>query len=168
MIKRILTAGTLLLALVGIGGASVAHAGYPIGGCATVVTNQATVFPKATITITASGYSDAAIGMTITFYLIGTSADHAEGAVVVGTAVIAANHTASITIEAPKEFGSYDIIAVGGSCEDALTTFEVSGDFPRTGGQSSLWVQTAVELLVLGLGFVVVAFRRRRPAEAAA
>ena len=167
MIKRILMTGTLMLALAGLGSASAAHADYPTG-CATVITNQATVFPKATITITASGYSDAAVGMTITFYLIGTTADHTEGAQIVGTAIIGADHTASITIAAPTEFGSYDIIAVGGTCEDALTTFEVSGDIPHTGSQSSLWVQTAIELVVLGMGFLLVAFRRRRPAEATA
>ena len=57
--------------------------------------------------------------------------------------------------------GSYDIIAVGGDCSDAQTSFSV-GNIPRTGSDSQQWLVTASALLFTGLGFSLVAMRRRR------
>ena len=159
MIKRILLAGSITLAAVGLGSATSAHATQYPPGCATVVTGAATVNPATNMTITASGYTS--IGATITFYLIAVADDHTEGAIVVGTAPVNALGVASITIVTPTTLGSYDIIAVGGDCSDAQTSFSV-GNIPRTGSDSQQWLVTASALLFTGLGFSLVAMRRRR------
>ena len=57
MIKRILLAGSITLAAVGLGSATSAHAAQYPPGCATVVTGAATVNPATQMTITASGYT---------------------------------------------------------------------------------------------------------------
>ena len=165
MTKRFLLSISLFAVAVGLAPVGPAHAGAYPPGCATVVTNDAVVDPATQIQITASGYTS--IGATITFYLIVTSADHSEGAVQVGTAIVQADGTASITITAPTTFGSYDIIAVGGNCEDALTSFTV-GRFPPTGSDANSWLQTAILLVVLGTGFALVAVRRKQQEPAAA
>ena len=164
MIKRILLAGSITLAAVGLGSATSAHATQYPPGCATVVTGAATVNPATNMTITASGYSS--IGATITFYLIAVVDDHSEGAVIVGTALVNAQGIASITIVTPTTLGSYDIIAVGGDCSDAQTSFSV-GNIPRTGSDSQQWLVTASALLFTGVGFSLVAVRRRRHTVAA-
>ena len=167
MIKRILLASSLMLAAVGVGSAATAQAAYP-AGCATVTTGYASVTPNFILTVVASGYDGPSVGMTITFYMVATSADHTEGASIIGTAVVTAARTATITpIIAPAAYGSYDIIAVGGNCADAITTFEVGATIVRTGSDSTMWLQTAAVLVLLGLGFALVAYRRR-PAMAAA
>lgn len=164
MIKRILLAGSITLAAVGMGSVSPAHAGQYPPGCAVVTTGAATVNPETQMTVTASGYSS--IGATITFYLIATTENHSEGAVQVGTAIVNALGKASITITTPTSLGSYDIIAVGGECNDARTSFSV-GNLPTTGSDSQQWLVTAGALLFTGVGFSLVAFRRRRHATAA-
>ena len=159
MIKRILLAGSITLAAVGLGSATSAHAAQYPPGCATVVTGAATVNPATQMTITASGYTS--IGATITFYILAVADDHLEGAIPVGTAVVNALGVASITITTPTTLGSYDVIAVGGECADAQTSFSV-GNIPRTGSDSQQWLVTASALLFTGLGFSLVAMRRRR------
>ena len=159
MIKRILLAGSITLAAVGMGSVSSVQAGQYPPGCATVATGAATVNPATNMTITASGYTS--IGATITFYLIAVADDHTEGAIVVGTAPVNALGVASITIVTPTTLGSYDIIAVGGECNDAKTSFSV-GNIPRTGSDSQQWLVTASALLFTGIGFSLVAVRRRR------
>jgi len=167
VIKRIFLAGSLLLAAAGLGSATTAEAAYP-AGCATVTSGYASVTPNFVLTVVASGYDGPSVGMTITFYMVATSADHSEGATVIGTAVVTAARTATITpIIAPSAYGSYDIIAVGGNCADAITTFEVGATIVRTGADSTVWLQTAAVLVLLGLGFALVAYRRRPAAVAA-
>ena len=167
MIKRLLLAGSMMLAVVGAVSRAVEATSYP-AGCATVTTGYASVTPNFILTVVASGYDGPSVGMTVKFYMIATSADHSQGATLIGSAVITAARTATITpIIAPSAFGSYDIIAVGGNCADALTTFEVGGTIVRTGTDSTIWLQTAAVLVLLGLGFALVAYRRR-PATVAA
>jgi len=164
VIKRILLAGSITLAAIGLGSATSAHAGQYPPGCAIVATGAATVNPDTQMTITASGYSS--IGATISFYLIATVEDHSQGAVLIGTATVQANGKATITITTPTTLGSYDIIAVGGECNDAKTSFAV-GNLPTTGSDSQQWLVTAGALLFTGVGFSLVAFRRRRHATPA-
>lgn len=164
MINRLLLAGSLTVAAFSVvPAASVAATQYP-PGCATVITGAATVNPATEMTVTAMGYSS--IGALITFYLIATVEDHSEGALVVGTAFVQPDGTASITVMTPTALGSYDIIAVGGDCNDALTSFAV-GAIPATGSDSLQWLVTAAALVFTGIGFTLVAVRRRRHTAAA-
>lgn len=164
MIKRMLFVVGMALAALTLPSVGNVHAGAYPPGCATVTTANASVNPGTLLQVTASGYTS--IGATITFYIIGSSEPPSEGASVIGTAVVQPDGTASITIAAPTTFGSYDIIAVGGDCEDALTSFTV-GNIPGTGADSQEWLRTATALVAVGVGFALVAVRRRRePATA--
>jgi LPXTG-motif cell wall-anchored protein len=156
MIQRMLLAScALLVAIASV--ATPAHA-YPPAGGTDVATDKSSYVTGSDVVITAVGFA-ACAGQTVTFRI--TPPD--GGPVIVLTAIANTDGTATVTLVAPAVKGQYSVQASSSGCATASTVFTVTGTrLPTTGSDTHSWVVTATALVLTGIGFVVVAFRRRR------
>jgi LPXTG-motif cell wall-anchored protein len=137
--------------------AAPAHA-YPPAGGTDVATDKSSYVTGSDVLITAVGFA-ACAGQTVTFRI--TPPD--GGPVIVLTAIANSDGTASVTLVAPAVKGQYTVEASSSGCAIASTVFTVTGNrLPTTGSDTHSWVVTATALVLTGVGFVVVAWRRRR------
>lgn len=154
MIKRILiAAAAVTTAAAGV--VMPAHADYP-PGCASVATDKGLYDPSGAMAVTVSCY-ELCIGNVVRLFLVAPGQEPVE----IGSVIIGPDGTATLALTAPITLSSYDIISEGDPCPDAIGSFTV-GRLPPTGSQSSQWVVSATALVATGLGFVLIAFRRRR------
>ena len=125
---------------------------------ATVTTNAGTYVPGSPVIITANGFSEC-VGGIVTF----TITPPGGGTPIVTTAPVNASGVATVTITSGTVIGTYTVVASCGPLS-ATTSFAVSAapGIPRTGSSIDGPLRAAAVLMLIGVGFVVVAMRRRR------
>ncbi len=140
-----------------LGAAPASAAPYP-PVTATVTTNAGSYVPRASVVITANGFG-ACVGGIVTF----TITPPGGGTPFVVTAPVSATGSATVTITAGSTIGVYNVAAVCGPLS-ATTSFAVrpAPGIPQTGSSIDGPLRAAAVLMLIGVGFVVVAMRRRR------
>ena len=86
---------------------------------------------------------------------------------IVGTGIANSSGVASVTITLPNALGTYQVFANTQGCEEVESSFIIR-NLPSAGSDTAPWLLAAGATLAIGLLFVVVAARRRRPRQAAA
>ncbi|MDO8362916.1 MAG: hypothetical protein Q7V88_08460 [Actinomycetota bacterium] len=186
MLKRIAMLICAVLA-VAVTPVATAHANIYPPGCVDVFTDASAYAPGAVVTLTAQG-TPADGGLLITFTITLTGAGQVTPIVV--SALADASGLAVATITAPQTPGSYTVTITTVNCGVVSSSFAVNlpnstptttptttpggtptttpgGGIPRAGSDSQSWVVTGTALLCTGLGFVLVARRRRHTSSAA-
>jgi hypothetical protein len=132
---------------------------YPPGG-SVVTTDQGSYPPGGHVTITGSGDCKGGT-MTFTIYPPG------GGAPTVLTGAVSYEGTASVVFDGTELVGKYTVVMTCPGMPTATTTFTV-GTITKTGSDSAVPLRIGFVLLVLGIGLVVVAKRRRSHSVASA
>ena len=168
MWKRTIAAAVLLLGFVAPATAAAAPPTsdpYPPPlACLSVTTPSTAFLPGAVVTVSAQG-TGLAPGGTVNFTIIPPASSGLEP--IVGTGIANSSGVASVTITLPNALGTYQVFANTQGCEEVESSFIIR-NLPSAGSDTAPWLLAAGATLAIGLLFVVVAARRRRPRQAAA
>jgi len=138
---------------------------YPPGeACLAVTTPSAAFLPGAVVTISAAGYG-LPVGGTVTFTIIPPASSGLPP--IVATGVADSTGVARVTVTLPSALGTYQVFATTQGCEEVESSFIIR-NLPSAGSNTEPWLLAGGATVGIGLLFVVVAARRRRPRQAAA
>jgi hypothetical protein len=124
----------------------------------TQVSSSATTYPPGgSATLTATGFVGCATTPAVVTFTI---TPPGGGTPIVLTATANSSGVATVTLTLPDTIGTYQVLASSPGCPDATSSFVVR-ILPTGGANSNDSVRTAAIVVALGVGLVLVAWRRR-------